>query len=47
MHTRNSVDRLYWKRADGGRGFQIVEEDVESELSFLGYITLTKVKGIC
>ena len=31
------MDRLYWKRAEGGRGLKSVEEVVELEKASLGY----------
>ena len=31
MHPQSDVDRLYWKRTEGGRGLQSVEEVVELE----------------
>ena len=37
MHPQSDVDRLYWKRAEGGRGLKSVEEVVELEKASLGY----------
>ena len=37
MHRQSDVDRLYWKRAEGGRGLKSVEEVVELEKASLGY----------
>ena len=37
MHPQLDVDRLYWKRAEGGRGLKSVEEVVELEKASLGY----------
>ena len=37
MHPQWDVDRLYWKRTEGGRGLQSVEEVVELEKASLGY----------
>ena len=36
MHPRSDVDRLYWKRADGGRGQKSIE-DVELEKTSIGF----------
>jgi hypothetical protein len=41
FHPRDDVDRLYWKRVEGGRGLQSVEDFVEIEKCSLGYY-LTK-----
>jgi hypothetical protein len=41
FHPRDDVDRLYWKRVEGGRGFQSVEDVVEIEKCSLGHY-LTK-----
>ena len=37
MHPQFDVDRLYWKRAEGGRGLKSVEEVVELEKASLSY----------
>ena len=37
MHPQSDVDRLYWKRAQGGQMLQSVEEVVELEKASLGY----------
>ena len=37
MHPQSDVDRLYWKRAEGGRELKSVEEVVELEKTSLGY----------
>ena len=37
MHPQSDVDRLYWKRNEGGRGFQSIEEVVEIEKASLGF----------
>ena len=36
-HPQAYVDRLYWKRSDGGRGLQSVEECIEIEETCLAY----------
>ena len=35
MYPQSDVDRLYWKRAGGGRGLKSVEEVVELEKASL------------
>ena len=43
MHPQSDVDRLYWRRAEGGRGLKSVEEVVELEKASLGfYVEQTK-----
>ena len=37
MHPQSDVDRLYWKRAEGGRGLKSVEEVVGLEKASIGY----------
>ena len=37
MHPQADVDRLYWKRAEGGKGFQSAEETVHLEEISLGF----------
>ena len=37
MYPQSDVDRLYWKRAEGGRGLKSVEEVVELEKASIGY----------
>ena len=37
MHPQSDVDRLYWKRAEGGRGLKSVEEVIELEKASLGH----------
>ena len=37
MHPQTDVDRLYWKRAEGGKGFQSAEETVHLEEISLGF----------
>jgi hypothetical protein len=45
FHPRNDVDRLYnWKRVEGGRGFQSVEDVVEIEKCSLGYYLTDRQK---
>ena len=40
FHPRDDVDRLYWKRVEGGRGLQSVEDVVEIEkFSLEHYLT--------
>ena len=45
IHPRDDVDRLFWKRVEGGRGLQSVEDVVEIEKCSLGhYLTHTEEK---
>ena len=37
MHPQSDVDWLYWKRNEGGRGLQSIEEVVEIERASLGF----------
>ena len=37
MHPQSDVDRLYWKRNEGGRGLQSIEDVVEIEKASLGF----------
>ena len=37
MHPQTDVDRLYWKRAEGGKGLQTVEETVHLGEISLGF----------
>ena len=37
LHPQADVDRLYWKRAEGGRGLLSVEECVKIEQTNIGY----------
>ncbi len=37
LHPQSDVDRLYWKRAEGGRGLLSVEECVKIEQTSIGY----------
>ncbi|CAB3979773.1 Hypothetical predicted protein [Paramuricea clavata] len=37
FHPRDDVDRLYWKRVEGGRGLQSVEDVVKIEKCSLGH----------
>ena len=43
FHPRDDVDRLYWKRVEGGRGWQSVEDVVEIQEYSLGhYLNMTE-----
>ena len=37
MHPQSDVDRLYWKRTEGGRGLQSIEVVVEIEKASMGF----------
>ena len=37
MHPRSDVDRLYWKRSEGGRGLQSIRDTVKVEKASLGF----------
>ena len=38
LHPRANVDRLYWKRKNGGKGLTSVEECVRIEKTSLGFL---------
>ena len=42
MHPQSEVDQLYWKRTEGGRGLQSIEEVVEIEKASLGFYFMLK-----
>ena len=42
MHPQADVDRLYWKRKEGGRGLINIEDCITVEENSLGYYIDTK-----
>ena len=42
MYPQADVDRLYWKRAEGGKGLQSVEETVHLEEISMGFYLKNK-----
>ena len=51
MHPQADVDRLYWKRKEGGRGLISIEDCITIEENSLGYYINTKqdqlLKEVC
>ena len=51
MHPQADVDRLYWKRKEGGRGLSSIEDCITIEENSLGYYINTKqeqlLKEVC
>ena len=42
LHPKADIDRLYWKRSEGGLGLQSIQEVQEIEIASLGHYLVGK-----